>query len=245
MYINSIGYVQGSGSAFVQPSQTTNYNGSAGVDDGEETTCAATLTVGAQCPAGQTWNGSACVSGGCPAGQTWNGTQCSVGAQCASGYSGTPPNCTAITCPQGHSLQGGVCVPNGQQCVPYYCVGNDLYENNAQCQGSLNQACAWGCSGGGCLPAPEGTGSITAVPSLVRSGESARIEWTTEDMEPGTCSVIDDNPSIVNGGSGPNGSLTSSQLFQKTTFTLICTDLGGDLFTDNAVVNILPIFQEN
>ncbi|MFO0551274.1 MAG: hypothetical protein U0271_22990 [Polyangiaceae bacterium] len=54
----------------------------------------------AGCPAGQQWNGQACVAAaGCPAGQQWNGQACVA--------VGTP------TCPAGQSWNGQACVQTG------------------------------------------------------------------------------------------------------------------------------------
>lgn len=230
-----------------------------GGDEITTATCPATLTVNAgQCPAGQHTSGSGCLCDGtnespvggqcggghnCPSGQTWNGFQCSSGG-CALGWTGTPPTCSFAGCPADHTLVSGQCVPDGQQCAPFYCDGSDLYQNNAQCVGTFVQGCAFGCSGGGCLAAPTGTGTITATPSLVQHANTARVAWTTEDMEPGSCSVGEDNPLITDGGAGENGSFISSPLEQRTIFTLICTDLGSRLFTDSVVVNIIPRFEE-
>jgi hypothetical protein len=120
----------------------------------------------------------------------------------------------------------------------------ERYPSGNQCLSRLNQNCVWGCSGG-CLPAPEGSGNITVTPGLVRSGESATITWTTTNMEPGTCSVVENNPEINETGSGTSGSFVAENIRQQTSFTLLCTDLAGEQFTDSATVNILPVFEED
>src|SRR5262249_7302533 len=117
-------------------------------------------------------------------------------------------------------------------------------EDGNQCKERKNQSCTWGCGGGGCLPAPTGTGNITATPLLVRSGETSRIQWTTENMKADTCLVSEDNPEITNSGSDITGAFTSGILQRRTIFTLICTDVGDRLFTDSVTVNIIPVFQE-
>lgn len=213
------------------------------------------------CPAGTTWNGTQCVSTPtCPAGQTWNGTQCvddGSNNSCPTGYTMQNGSCTYTGCPQGYVLQGGQCVQQQQQCVAMnFCAGPDLngdgigdeiWRRDVQCTESrVNTACPYGCSGGGCLPAPAGQGNITAQPSLLRSGERSTISWTASGMEPGSCSVTENNPDINDNRSGVSetGTFQSSQIRQQTTYTLRCTSLDGTIFTDNARVNIIPNWEE-
>jgi hypothetical protein len=161
----------------------------------------------------------------------------------------------SCVCDPGFELQGDQCVPvGGPQCPQFFCAGpdrngdgiagDDLFENDAQCTGSFLQSCSYACSAGACLPAPAGSGNITATPSLVRSKETTRVQWTTVDVEPDSCSVTEDNPQITDVGSGENNSFITSPLEQRTTYTLACTGLNGDPFTDFVIVNVLPMFQE-
>lgn len=229
------------GTQCVCPAGTT-WNGSQCVDDGPT-----------WCPAGQTWNGTQCV---CPAGTTWNGTQC-VDDSCPLGYTRVNGVCTYTGCPTGYILVNGQCVlDNNPQCTPMnYCagpdingdgIGDEIWRRDAQCTESrVNEACPFGCSGGGCLPAPPGQGNITAQPTLVRSGEPSTITWTTNEMEPGSCTVSEDNPEISDARTGlNNGSFLSSPIRQQTTYTLRCTSLDGTTFTDSARVNVIPSWEE-
>lgn len=180
---------------------------------------------------------------GCPSGAICVPPNSNGG--CLLGYSSQGGTCVFGGCPSGYTFTGGQCVPNGPQCAPFYCVGNQLYENNAQCVGSFVQACAFGCSGGGCLAAPPGTGNITVAPALVRSGETTRVEWTTSDMLANSCFVTENNPDITDSGSGPSGSFVSSSIRQQTSFTLVCQKQDESTFMDSATVNIIPVFEED
>lgn len=148
-------------------------------------------------------------------------------------------------CPPNWVSANGQCQPPQQQpqcTAQYFCSGNDQYFRNAQCGESLIQACAWGCSGGGCLPPPPPQGNITASPSVVRSGNASTISWTTQNAE--SCTVTEDNPDISDAWGGPNGSQASSGLAQQTVYTLTCIGLDGSTFTDTAKVNIIPVWEE-
>lgn len=87
-------------------------------------------------------------------------------------------------------------------------------------------------------PAPrEPDGSLRARPSLIRVGNSSTISWDV--MRADECTVTGTNGASW---SGLSGSETVSPT-QQTLFTLSCSGPGGTL-TQQAVVNILPVFQE-
>ncbi len=123
----------------------------------------------------------------------------------------------------------------------YFCSGNDLYYKNASCTDAFVQHCTWGCSGG-CLPPPPPTGNITATPTLVHSGDTSEIKWTTQYTA--SCTVAENNPEINDAWTGTSGTKTSSGLTQQTKYTLTCTGIDGSTFTDSVTVNIIPIWQE-
>lgn len=214
------------------------------------------------------------VPASCPSSPHYTGECSGVPGEGGSGGSGTggsgsvplilPPNpegscpvgytlnngwCVFYGCPAGYHVAGGQCVAeeeSGQCIARYYCVGNDVYRRNAQCvEFGPIEHCAFGCSGGGCLPPPPGSGNITATPTLIRSGERSVIAWTTNDMAEDSCTVTENNPDITDVEDGLNGSFTSSQIRQQTTYTLMCTTVDGDAFVDSVKVNILPVFQES
>ncbi len=218
----TIGSVGPSGSYTVSPTVTTTYvmTGTGGASG--SFTCSVAVSVGgATCPAGQVLQNGACV---CP--NNLNVTQ----------Y----PTCA---CPAGFVQSGTICVPI--QCTEqFYCQGNDLWKNNSCTGNSFVQACTWGCSGGGCLGAPPGTGNITASPSLLRAGNTSEISWTTQNMEPGTCAVTENNPEITDSWNGENGTHTSGVIQMQTSYTLSCTGFDGNSFTDSVTVNVIPDFEE-
>lgn len=129
---------------------------------------------------------------------------------------------------------GGSCVSG------YSCSGNDLYYQ-AQCRGrgQLIQTCAYGCSGGACLVPPPPSGSIRAVPALVRNGDKVQVTWSAANVS--SCTVSGSNS---DSWSGASGSQLSAAIVAQTTYTLSCTGLDGSTFVQSAVVNIIPIFQE-
>ncbi|MFZ2886935.1 MAG: hypothetical protein WA021_03895 [Minisyncoccia bacterium] len=237
--LSSFGEVGETGSIVVSPTQTTTYDLEVsfsyfGITDGGTIHCYATVFVdeGQNPPSTPLPPNIPPGADGCP-----------------TGYSLQITTCVYTGCPAGYTLQGTACVSDSvPQCSGYVCVGNDLYERyegNNQCLTRINQACAWGCSAGGCLAAPAGQGNITVTPAIVRSAESATVSWTTTDMVPNSCTVVENNPDITESGSGANGSFVAENIRQQTSFTLTCERLDGTTFTDSATVNILPVFEEN
>jgi len=80
-------------------------------------------------------------------------------------------------------------------------------------------------------------------PGLVRSGESATISWTAENIEDGSCSIAGtsgDSWDI----SGSSGSVLSSPLTNETIFTMQCLNLLGDWVGSTTTVRITPSFRE-
>jgi hypothetical protein len=133
------------------------------------------------------------------------------------------------------------------QCTPpYVCHDNDLYQRTGpQCTDEIFvQTCSYFCSNGACVPPSEGEGSgnITATPSLVRTANTSTIRWTTSGMT--ECSVTEDNPTITDAWTDEDGEEQSSAITQKTVYTLTCSVEGGGQFTDSATVNIIPVFKE-
>lgn len=154
---------------------------------------------------------------------------------------------TLTACPTGTVANAGgtACIPVGGQCTEqYFCQGNDLYRRTAQCTNQFVEACTWGCSGGGCLAAPPGSGNITASPALIHSGETSQISWTTENMQEDSCTVTENNQDINDSWIGNSGTRASSAIAQQTVYTLRCTGLDDEAFTDSVIVNIIPIENE-
>jgi hypothetical protein len=153
-------------------------------------------------------------------------------------------------CPYG--CRNGACLPPPEcelgdpgcgSCTPqYFCFGADLYFRNSQCADSFIQACFYGCTAGSCNLAPAGTLNIQVSPALVRPNERTTVSWTSSGMA--SCTVTEDSPAFNDTWSGLTGTQQSSAITQRTTYTLTCRNEEGTVFTDTAVVNILPVFQE-
>lgn len=122
----------------------------------------------------------------------------------------------------------------------YYCADNSLYyRTSCRAAGQLIQTCAYGCSGGACLAPPPPSGSIRAVPSLVRKEDRTQISWSAANVS--SCSVSGNNGDSWTGASG---SQFSSAIIAQTVYTLSCTGLDGSTFVQSTIVNLIPIFQE-
>ena len=118
-----------------------------------------------------------------------------------------------------------------------------IFRSGPQCAETFVQSCSYACSGGACLLPPGGIGNITATPSLVRTGQTSTINWTTSGMT--ACSVAENNPTIADAWTETNGTEQSSPITEQTIYTLSCSVEGGGTFTDTATINIVPVFQEN
>ncbi len=205
------------------------------------------------CPSGYTQQGNSCVLTSvcpnglnislyptctCPVGQFQSGSICI--SSCPNGLNiSLYPTCS---CPQGQTQSGDICVG---QCTPiYFCQGNDLYFRSAQCTETFQEACAYGCAGSACLPAPSGTADIRAVPPLVKPGLTTVISWSTTNVQAGSCAVTENNPTIIDSWTGASGSQPSSGITQQTIYTLRCTGLNNQPISDSVVVNIVPDFEE-
>jgi hypothetical protein len=148
-------------------------------------------------------------------------------------------------CPAGTQMENGTCTPIAGQCAEqFYCSGSALWRRTAQCADVEVQTCTYGCSGGGCIAPPPASGNITATPDLIQIGDTSEISWTTADVAEGSCSVQENNPDINDVWFGDNESRTSSAIEQQTMYTLACTGIDGEHFTDSVLVNIVPDWVE-
>ncbi len=154
-------------------------------------------------------------------------------------------------CPYGCS--NGTCLPAPEcdpgdsdclsQCTPqYFCFGNDLHFRSSRCVDTVIQTCDYGCSAGACNLAPTGTLNIQVSPSVVRIGEPTTVSWTSSGME--SCAVTEDSPQFNDTWNTVTGTQQSSDITQRTIYTLTCSDVEGRVYTDTATVNILPVFEE-
>ncbi len=269
-YINSIGYVSGSGSVQVQPSQTTNYNGSVGRDqDGQTAACPATLIVNASqcvpaytcvgnsvrnsctgetilCPTGQSCVNGQCVYT-CPAGQH------TVGQACICNDTNLPPDtngqCTTPVCPAGYQYDFVTrrCVEIDQCTLPVTCL--DRTHILDQCTGETTDCVATRgegsyCQSGSCRPPPPPIASITAVPSLVRLRGTTNVAWTSSNTR--SCRVTGTNGDggQINPWTGRSGSQRSAPIRAQVVYTLSCIGLDGSSITKTVKVNIIPNWNE-
>ena len=229
-YINDIGYVGGSGSAILAPSQTTDYSGYVN-DKADETgttvSCpAAPLVVSntQQCPPGYTLQNGACVfPGSCPIGYVQQGNTCVFSA-----------------CPSGYVLQGNTCVLSNLCSTPPRCSGNDLVNS---CTGATIQSCAFGCASGACSAPPALSATLNAAPSLLHVGNTTTVSWSATNAN--SCSVHGTNGDSWNGTS--SSGQTSSPIQGQTIYTLHCIGVANSnppTIDKQATVNIIPVFNE-
>ena len=189
--------------------------------------CSTTVTVNA-CPLGYVSTPTGCVFSACPSGYVLQGSQCVLGA-----------------CPSGYVRIGNQCVL--QQCTRL-CSGSNLVNS---CTGALLQACAYGCSAGGCVaPLPPSILTWDVRPILVQSGTSVRVTWAAENVL--SCTVRGTNGD----GSGSNatglwnttsGDMTTTPIIAQTVYSITCPGFAGaspPSATRSTTVNIVPTFQE-
>lgn len=150
----------------------------------------------------------------------------------------------ANVCPQMHT---------------YSCSGNTIQYTNDNCELEDVRQCVEPefCSPGSsvCIsPAMRfgafGSfdGRLTARPSIVPPGGTARLYWNVENAE--NCTVTENN-TLINDSwnlafSGPSGVVTSP-ITQATTYTLYCTAPDGvspPELIDQETINIVPTFRE-
>lgn len=132
------------------------------------------------------------------------------------------------------------------QCASQYqCVSTTTRQN--ACENAEPEACLGGllCASGACVPPPPPTtsfgGELTVEPRLISVGGVVSVSWNVNDAE--VCEVKEDNPLINDTWSGNSGSYTSSPIRRQTTYTLTCSNAGGELVQTATVYNN-PTFEE-
>ena len=83
--------------------------------------------------------------------------------------------------------------------------------------------------------------SITATPSLLQSGSTSEIVWTTTYTN--SCSVSEDNSNFIDSWSGISGTQTTSIIEEQTVYVLACQTDGGPV-SESVTVRLVPVFQE-
>jgi len=113
--------------------------------------------------------------------------------------------------------------------------------------GETCSTCQFTCQSGACyFPATSGT--FTAVPSVVKAGDTVTISWNIQNVK--NCSVTGDNgDGPWTKGAGPDNAVvdsrTSSAIQRQTVYTLDCLELDHQThFTKSLTVSIAPVFKE-
>jgi hypothetical protein len=83
--------------------------------------------------------------------------------------------------------------------------------------------------------------SLRALPSLVRTGGTTKIHWSSQNMA--SCSVAGSNGDRWSGLTSPVSGEVSGVINGLVTYTLTC-NAGGNSFTKTAIVNVLPSWVE-
>lgn len=90
--------------------------------------------------------------------------------------------------------------------------------------------------------------TITAIPSLVRSGNPTVVRWQGREVK--NCTVSGQNGDGTGSNAtgvwaGTSGEQKTSAITQPTTYTLTCTAFNGKLVESRAQVDLVPVFEEN
>lgn len=202
---------------------------------------------GYSCPSGQFYENGGCVSS-CDIGYTSYDDVSCVFSGCPSGYrlDYSQYQCILIPaqCPSGYvSLGNNICRP--ASCTPAYSCQQDgnLYYTNAKCQQTLSQICSWGCAAGACLPAP--SGNITAIPLIVKSGETTNISWQGTNVQSCTISGSNGNSwSCTGQACSATTTKSSSAILGQTIYSLRCLGPKNMQISKSVTVDIVPNFRE-
>lgn len=81
--------------------------------------------------------------------------------------------------------------------------------------------------------------NIFVKPSRVRGGETTVVKWRGREVT--KCTVVGGNGEQWDGTSGER---TSGQIKERTVYTLTCLAFNGTTVTDQAAVDVIPVFQE-
>jgi len=264
--ITGIGSVPQRGTATITPQRTTTY-----VFHGIESwagvfrssfECDATVTVLANCPAGQIRGIDGRCRAACLAGTSLGADGvCHPGTCPAGQIFGNDGLCHSSTCPEGQSL-GADARCHAVACPGpfFYCgtgaAASNLYQQTyvappaCAAMNTLFATCLYGCSRNACNPAPTNPdGTITVQPQLVRSGDTVQVTWTSVDTL--SCTVRGSNGD----GTGRNATGTwdalrdvkmSSPITSQTTYTLDCVPRGARPahIIRTAIVTVIPTFKE-
>ena len=126
----------------------------------------------------------------------------------------------------------------------YSCVGDISQYTSPACEVTSTDCsligAGWSCVAGTCASVAEPMGTLTLIPTMVRSGGSVQISWDVEDTT--SCSVTGNGETHSGGGTG---SEASAPISTAVTYTLTCLDAGGEaVVVDTGQVGLIPGWRE-
>jgi hypothetical protein len=127
---------------------------------------------------------------------------------------------------------------SGWESVTFIC--NNASDDTNDDSGSESVIIFGYLSGGLGIPSPDLT--LSAIPSLVRVGQTTRVNWEATNVN--SCTVTGDNTDSWVGLTSPVGGRISSPISGRVVYTLLCIDLNDGPISKTATVNIAPTFQE-
>ena len=120
------------------------------------------------------------------------------------------------------------------------CSGDDLVDS---CTGATIQTCSYGCRLGACVVVTPPSATLRATPSLVHSGDTTVVSWTSQNTSSCTLSGTNGNSWTGISSSGK----TSSPIIGQTIYTLHCIGNPGaqpPSVDKSVTVNLIPSFNE-
>lgn len=232
---------------FNAPNQTTTYTMTVQGTAGRSATCNDTLTINPATLSCQLYALPSPRNPGQSFTLSWNTSGAtsatvnqSVGA--VTPVAGGSKNLTAPSQTRTYTMTARAANGNTQTCNSTLIVSSQCEPGPSQCINGQNCQCVNGnlqCTGT-CGGSP--TLEITAEPALVRTNDRVDISWSASRVAVGSCAVT--NSSTSESWPGASGTHQSSPITERTVFTLTCRDFLNRPVTDGAVVNVIPVFEE-
>ncbi len=143
-------------------------------------------------------------------------------------------------------------VPECNNTQGNFCQGNSVYYRDAQCNVTYQSTCSYQCSAGACVPPPHAQGGFSdgalhVIPSIVPQGQTTTVSWSIQNVQ-GICTITGTNgdswQSTADNNNSVSSSKTSSAITKQVIYTLSCTGLDSQTYTESKTVNIIPTFRE-
>ncbi|MDB5237761.1 MAG: hypothetical protein JWM46_31 [Candidatus Kaiserbacteria bacterium] len=140
------------------------------------------------------------------------------------------------------------------QCGAFYgCSANDVTYTDTECNVTTAATCVapMACVTGVSTcqypaivynPGSGTTGHLQVRPQVVRPGTTATVFWNISNVS--SCAVTGSNGDSWTGASSGSGGKTTAAITERTTYTLTCTGLDSSHISESAVLNVIPVFQE-